>query len=307
MRPADRLAEALLPLALVAVGLALVLPSEAVAARGDLMLAALVALTALGIAPRDLWAARRRWRTVLALSLVPFMVLVPLAWAISRLFDGPVREGVLTLGLSSTEVAAVGLVALAGGDAALTLGALAGSLVAAATIGPLLVSGLASGPATADPAELLGRFALVVLAPLAVGVAARVAWPRLARGEPWFAGGSALAVVALIYASLSGGAPSGDDLVPALAGSIAFLGLSALPALGWARLVADRDGVAVAFTVGLRDFAVAATLAAQAFGPRAAAVGGIYGVLMLIAGAVATAVLRRRRAGRLGDRVSSPA
>ncbi len=293
MRPADRLVEALLPLALVAVGLALVLPSEAVAARGDLMLAALVALTALGIAPRDLWAARRRWRAVLALSLVPFMVLVPLAWAISRLFDGPVREGVLTLGLSSTEVAAVGLVALAGGDAALTLGALAGSLVAAATIGPLLVSGLASGPATADPAELLGRFALVVLAPLAVGVAARVTWPRLARGEPWCAGGSALAVVALIYASLSG-APSGDDLVPALAGSIAFLGLSALPALGWARLVADRDGVAVAFTVGLRDFAVAATLAAQAFGPRAAAVGGIYGVLMLIAGAVATAVLRRR-------------
>jgi len=293
VRPADRLVEALLPLALVAVGLALVLPSEAVAARGDLMLAALVALTALGIAPRDLWAARRRWRAVLALSLVPFMVLVPLAWAISRLFDGPVREGVLTLGLSSTEVAAVGLVALAGGDAALTLGALAGSLVAAATIGPLLVSGLASGPATADPAELLGRFALVVLAPLAVGVAARVTWPRLARGEPWCAGGSALAVVALIYASLSG-APSGDDLVPALAGSIAFLGLSALPALGWARLVADRDGVAVAFTVGLRDFAVAATLAAQAFGPRAAAVGGIYGVLMLIAGAVATAVLRRR-------------
>jgi len=50
----------------------------------------------------------------------------------------------------------------------------------------------------------------------------------------------------------------------------------------------------VAFAVGLRDFAVAATLATQAFGPRAATVGGVYGVLMLIAGALATAALRRR-------------
>ena len=73
---------------------------------------------------------------MLALSLAPFAVLVPLAWAISRLFDSPVREGVLTLGMSSTEVAAVGLVALAAGDAALALGALTGSLIAAATIGP---------------------------------------------------------------------------------------------------------------------------------------------------------------------------
>ena len=56
----------------------------------------------------------------------------------------------LTLGLSSTEVAAVGLVALAAGDAALALGALAGSLVAAATLGPLLVGVLAADAAGAD-------------------------------------------------------------------------------------------------------------------------------------------------------------
>jgi predicted Na+-dependent transporter len=289
---ADRVAEALLPLALVAVGLALLLPSDEAAARGDLVLAVLVALTALGIAPRELSALHNRWKAVLALSLAPFAVLVPLAWAISRLFDSPVREGVLTLGLSSTEVAAVGLVALAGGDAALALGALAGSLVAAATIGPLLVGLLASDAAGADAGELLGRFALVVLVPLAAGVAARVVRPRLARGEPWFAAGSTLAVVVLIYASLSG-TSAGEDLLPALAASAAFLGLSALPALGWARLVAGEQRAAVGFAVGLRDFAVGATLATQAFGSPAAAVGGIYGVLMLIAGALATAMLRR--------------
>ena len=292
-------------MALLAVALALVLPSGEAAARGDLVLAVLVALTALGIAPRELWELRGRWKTVLALSLLPFAVLVPLAWVLSLLFESPVREGVLTLGLSSTEVAAVGLVALAGGDAALALGALAGSLVAAATLGPLVISVLAADAASADPAELLGRFALVVLVPLAAGVLARVLWPRLARGEPWFAAGSTLAVVVLIYASLSG-TSSGDDLVPALLASAAFLTLSAVPALGWARLVAGEQRPAVAFAVGLRDFAVAATLATQAFGAPAATVGGIYGVLMLVAGALATAALRRRSQRITTQRRSGP-
>jgi predicted Na+-dependent transporter len=292
-RLADRIAEALLPLALVAVGVALLLPSEQAAARGALVLAALVVLTALGIAPGALWELRSRWRAVLSLSLAPFAVLAPLAWAISRLFDSPVREGVLTLGLSSTEVAAVGLVALAGGDAALALGALAGSLIGAATVGPVLIGLLADTSASTDTGALLGRFALVVLFPLALGVAARAVWPRLARGEPWYAAGSTLAVVGLIYAALSG-TSAGEDLLPALAASAAFLALSAVPAVAAARVVtADRQS-AVGFAIGLRDFAVAATLATQAFGTGAATVGGIYGVLMLIAGALATVALRRR-------------
>ena len=293
-RPADRIAEALLPLALVAVAAALLLPTEQVADRGDLMLAALVALTALGIAPRAIWELRSRWQAVLALSLAPFAVLVPLAWAIGRLFDSPVREGVLTLGMSSTEVAAVGLVALAAGDAALALGALTGSLIAAATIGPVLIGLLADTSASANTGELLGRFALVVLLPLAAGVTARALWPRLARGEPWYAAGSTLAVVALIYAALSG-SNAGDDLLPALGASAAFLALSAIPALAAARIASRDRQSAVAFAVALRDFAVAATLATQAFGAPAASVGGIYGVLMLIAGALATATLRHRQ------------
>ena len=184
-RVADRVAAALLPLALAAVALALLVPSEQIATRGDLLLALLVVLTALGIAPHELWDLRTRSTSVLALSLAPFLALVPLAWMLSRLFDSPVREGVLTLGLSSTEVAAVGLVALAGGDAALALGALAGSLIASATLGPLLIGLLAADAASTDTGALLGRFALVVLIPLAAGVAARSIAPRMARGEPW--------------------------------------------------------------------------------------------------------------------------
>jgi predicted Na+-dependent transporter len=289
---ADRIAGALLPLALAAVALALLVPAEGVATRGDLLLAALVALTALGIAPRELWNLRARWRAVLALSLAPFLALVPLAWALSRFFASPVREGVLTLGLSSTEVAAVGLVALAGGDAALALGALAGSLIAAATLGPLVIELLAADAAGTDTGALLGRFALVVLIPLAAGVAARAGLPPLARGETWYAAGSTVAVAALIYAALSG-MSAGDDLVAALAASVAFLALAATAAIAGVRVVSASERSAVGLAVCLRDFAVAATLATQAFGTSAATVAGIYGVIMLITGALATTALRR--------------
>jgi predicted Na+-dependent transporter len=260
---ANRVAGALLPLALAAVALALLVPSEETAARGDLLLAVLVVITALGIAPHELWDLRTCFTAVLALSLAPFLALVPLARALSRLFDSPVREGVLMLGLSSTEVAAVGLVALAGGDAALALGALAGSLIASATLGPLLIGVLAADAASTDTGALLRRFALVVLLPLAVGVAARAASPRLTRSEPWYAAGSTVAVAALVYAALSG-TSAGHHLASALAASAAFLALSAIPALATARVVSPPRQSAVGLAVALRDFAVAATLATQA-------------------------------------------
>ena len=83
---------------------------------------------------------------------------------------------------------------------------------------------------------------------------------------------------ALIYAALSG-TSAGDHLAPALAASAAFLALSAIAAT---RVVSRPQQSAVALAVTLRDFAVAATLATQAFGTQAATVAGIFGVLMLI-------------------------
>jgi hypothetical protein len=70
-----------------------------------------------------------------ALVVVHFGLLVPLAWLISLLFADPVGDGVPALGVSSTEVAAVGLVAVAGGSTVLRLGALTSSLVLAPLAG----------------------------------------------------------------------------------------------------------------------------------------------------------------------------
>jgi predicted Na+-dependent transporter len=290
-RRAERVAGAVLPLTLAAAAAALVAPSGAVARRADLLLAALVALTALGIDPRRLAALRSRPGAVLALSAGPLVVLVPLAWALGRAFDGPVRDGVLALGVAPTEVAAVGLVALAGADAVLALAVVAGSLVASAALGPVLLAALGgSGDVALGP--LLGHFALVVLVPLAAGLAARALWPPLARAEPEYAAGSSLAVAALVYAALSGTADAGGGSLgaAALAGA-AFLAASAALA---AVLLREAHDPAPAFCLGMRDFAVAAALAAEAFGPRAAVVAGVYGVLMLIAGAALAARVRVR-------------
>lgn len=286
---------AVLPLALLAGLLALILPSKALAANSDLILAVLVLATALGISPSRFVEIRHRWPLVVALSVLPFAVLTPTAWALSLLFESPTRQGVLALGLAPTEVAASGLVALAGGEAALALAAVTGSLVVSALVGPVLLATVFAG-AGAGGGELVVRFALVVIVPLLIGAGARALSRRLESLEPEFAATSTLAVVVLVYASLSGA--SGQGLLgPALVGSAAFLVASAVFALAGARFVGGGQRSTVGLAVGTRDFAVAAALAGQAFGPPAAAVAGIYGVLMLIAGAAVASLLRRRNGG----------
>jgi predicted Na+-dependent transporter len=138
-----RTTDLLLPMAVVAAVLALVAPSTGLSQRSDLLLGALVLFTALGIEPAKLACLHRHARAVAALIMVPFALLAPLGWLVSLAFSGAVSDGVLALGVSSTEVAAVGLVAIAGGSAVLAIGALTGSLVLAAVAGPLLLGAVA--------------------------------------------------------------------------------------------------------------------------------------------------------------------
>jgi predicted Na+-dependent transporter len=287
-----------LPLAVVAAALGLVAPSTGVAERSDVVLAALVLFTALTIAPSELQQLSARGAEVTALVLAPFAVLVPLAWAASRPFDGAVSDGVLALGVASTEVAAVGMVALAGGRPALALGALTGSLVVAALAGPPLL-GLLAGAEEVAVGELVGRFALVVIVPLAGGLAVRAAAPRLREVEHEIGGLATITLAVLVYGALSGTGDDGDVLAAAGASAL-FLALSAIPVAAWTALAPHDLRVTGGFVIGLRDFAVAAALASQAFGPPAATVAGAYGVLMLLVGAAGAQLLRRRAArGRL--------
>lgn len=291
-RGLTRAVDILLPLALVAAVAALVAPSEALAERSDLLLAVLVLLTALGIEPAQLLRLRERKAVLALLVFAPFAFLVPLAWGISQLFDGAVKEGVLALGVASTEVAAVGLVAVAGGNAVLALGTLTGSLVVSAVAGPPILGAIAGSGADVAVGELVARFALVVLLPLAAGLAVRARVSALRGHERALTGGAALAVVVLVYAAMSGSTEDGE-LRSALAASVLFLALSAVPAATWIGMAPAELRGTGALVIGLRDFAVAAALGAQAFGPAAGTVAGVYGVLMLLVGAAAAQVLSR--------------
>ena len=88
----------------------------------------------------------------------------------------------------------------------------------------------------------------------------------------------------LLYCAMSG-APGGAELVSAAAGSALFLAASGLAVAAWT-IVAPRDlRLTGTLVIELRDFAVAAALATQAFAPSAATVPAVYGVLMLLLGA----------------------
>jgi predicted Na+-dependent transporter len=77
--------------------------------------------------------------------------------------------------------------------------------------------------------------------------------------------------------------------------SLAFLLVSAALAGLWQRSTRrEATGVPGALAIAMRDFAVAAALASQAFGSRAAAVPGVYGVVMLLAGSAFVGLRTRR-------------
>jgi BASS family bile acid:Na+ symporter len=288
---------ALTPLALLAAVLALVAPWQGLADRSDLLLAALVLATALGISGSDLLALRRHAGAVATLSIAPLVVLALAAWALGQLFDDSTRDGLLAVGLSSSEVASVGLAALAGADATIALGAVTGSLVLSALLGPVAIGWLAGHAGHGGSGHLLVRFALVVILPLIAGVAIRsanVAAGWLRRRDAERDGVAAVIVAVLVYAALSG-TRGAHGLGTALVASLAFLIVSAGLAAAWQRATRqDATAVPGAMAIAMRDFAVAAALASQAFGNRAAAVPGVYGVVMLLAGS-GFVTLRTRR------------
>ena len=109
-------------------------------------------------------------------------------------------------------------------------------------------------------------------------------------------------VAVLVYAALSG-TQGAHGLGAALIASVAFLVVSAAlpgrPVPSGRREHRPATAVPGALAIAMRDFAVAAALASQAFGNRAAAVPGVYGVVMLLAGSGFVTLVRRR--GGLGD------
>ena len=108
-------------LAAAIIGLSVQRPLAWLAARQgiNVLLAVLVFATAVTIEPAALRRAAAAWRPLLAALAIGVTVLPALAWAAARMVPaGPLRDGVLTVGLAPCEIASVATTAMAGGEAA---------------------------------------------------------------------------------------------------------------------------------------------------------------------------------------------
>jgi predicted Na+-dependent transporter len=278
-----------------AIGLSVQRPLAWLAARQgiNVLLAVLVFATAVTVEPAALRRVAHAWRSLLAALAVGVTVLPALAWAASRMVPvGPLRDGVLAIGLAPCEIASVATTAMAGGEAAVAAGVLIGSTVAAVAVaGPILV--LEAGRAGFSPGGIVVNLALVVALPLAAGITLRASVPATARAERAASRTAVVAVAALI--ALIAAEVHLSASYASVAGALAvFLLGSAL--VGWllGRRAPRQVAAALLLTTSMRDFAIAAALATAAFGPPAAAPLGLYGILVLIWGTAVAGVLRRR-------------
>ena len=290
----------------------------------NVLLAILVFATAVTIDPAALGRLVSAWRSLAVALVVGITVLPALSWAVSRVVDaGPLRDGVLVVGLAPCEIASVATTAMAGGEAAVSAGVLIGSTIAAVVLaGPILT--LEAGHAGMSPGSIIANLALVVALPLALGLAARACAETPARASDRaptlnvrapkparllaaarvlstaraerVASRTALAAVAALVALIAAEIRLSAAYLAVAAALLLFLLGSALAGRALGARVARPTATALLLTTSMRDFAIAAGLAAAAFGPAAAAPLGLYGVAVLVWGTAVAGVLRQRAA-----------
>ena len=274
----------------------------------DALLALLVFATALTIDPAAPRRAAAAWRRVALAIALGITVLPALSWAVSWLVPaGPLRDGVLAAGLAPCEIASVATTAMAAGETAVAAGLLIGSTLATVLLAAPLLTLFAAGAAF-SPGGVIANLALVVALPLAAGMTLRawaaaprpavvtfLATPRAARAATRVALAAVTALVALVASEVRFSA----GYAAAVAALLLFLAASAL--LG--RLLAARSPRPVAsallLTTSMRDFAIAAAIAAAAFGPQAAAPLGLYGVAVLLWGTACASFLRNTAGSKI--------
>jgi predicted Na+-dependent transporter len=233
--------------------------------------------------------AGRRLAVVLPATTAGLPVL---AWLDSHLVSGAAaRGGILSAGVAPAEVASVALTGLAGGDAVLAAGLLAASTILTVLLaGPIL--SLAGAHSAASQLSLLVTLALVVALPLVLGSALRSADPFGGREQPLTRVLGTVSLLVLLWQVASQIEVRASEAGVLLA-LLAYLAGGA--ALGWllARGAPAKRRTAIVLTTAMRDFAVAAGIAASAFGAAAAAPLGIYGLLVLIFGSAAAYAARQ--------------
>ena len=263
------------------------------------LLVILVLATAVTIDPGALRRLARSWQRVAVAVVTGITVLPLLSWVVAYLVPaGPLRDGVLVTGLAPCEIASVATTALAGGEAALAAGVLIGSTLATVLLAAPVLT-LEVGHASFSPAGVIANLAVVVALPLAAGIALRCLVPATARFLATDAAQRAASRTAIVAVAALVALVAAEVRLSASYGAVAVaLGLFLAGSAVVGRALGARSprpaGAALLLTTSMRDFAIAAALAAAAFGPAAAAPLGLYGVAVLIWGTAAAGALRAR-------------
>jgi hypothetical protein len=140
---------------------------------------------------------------------------------------------------------------------------------------------------------------VVVALPLAVGIALR-SWPSAAaralagRRAETAASRTAVAAVAALVALVAAEVHLSAGYAAVAGALVLFLAATAVIGRALGARSARPAGSALLLTTSMRDFAIAAALAAAAFGPQAAAPLGLYGIAVLIWGTACAGLLRNR-------------
>jgi predicted Na+-dependent transporter len=259
----------------------------------DIFLVVLVFSTALNIEVRSLRGLPRAWLPLTIALVVGITVLPALSWLLAHLLAaGHLRDGVTTIGLAPCEIASIATTAMAQGDVAMAAGVLIGSTALTVVLaGPILAAEVSG--ASLDPWHILVNLLFIVAVPLVAGILLRSAaqWPTRLSGTATWTSHVAVAVLVGLVASEVHFTRAYLSVLGAI-----LLFLAATAGVGW--LVGQRVGKpgkkALLLTVSMRDFAIAAGLATAAFGARAAAPLGLYGIAVLVWGTAAAVVMRAR-------------
>jgi predicted Na+-dependent transporter len=288
-----RYAEVLWVVAAAALGLLAPGPGRTLAVHDavDIVLAVLVFATALTV-PRHVGERLRHHGVrLLAVTVAGSAVVLAIAWAVSHLVEaGPLRFGVLAVGVAPVEIATLGVAPLGGGDS-LTSGVMViGSTVLTALFAGPVMAVLADG-ASVHVRDLVVTLLLVVVAPVVVGLALRCRVGEGVRARASIV--ATVAVIVLVWLVASQAELSDAYLGVALALALLIVASAGAGAiLGW--LVDGASARSVVFGTSMRDFAIASGIAAAAFGTAAAAPLGLYGVMVMLWGTGLAGVLRAR-------------
>lgn len=288
-----------LPLYVIAAGV-LGVVFNGVAARIDgavpVLLAGQVAGVALTLTAPQLLRVARAPRCVVAAMAVQWSV-VPLAGiGIARLSSDPtVHDGILITAAAPAEITSALVALLAGGGAAVALSSMAASLTLGTVLTPAWIGAGLGASARVDRAGLIAELALSVALPLVVCVALRTRVPRLAAQGARALDLAAICVVLVVFVSAGRVRPLLGSATLAVTVGLCLLLLAAHLTAGWlcgeALHLGLADRHAILFPVGMREFGVAAAVA-FAVAPASAAVAGVYGVLLMVAGPVLARLLR---------------